>query len=890
MRALDIVLDVLRAAGLRIRALVRRDRVWHELDDEIRFHIEMETERYVRVGHDLRSARRMALRRFGGVERYKEQSREAWGTLVVEETMQDIKYGLRMLRKYPVFSGVAVLTLALGIGAVTALYSVVDSVLLEPLPFDEPDELVLLWTENQAEGQSRYFVSPQDFGDWREMNRTFEGMAAFWPTPVALTELAGDPLRVSAVFTTENYFTVLGAEPILGRAFGPGDGPGSQQVVILSQGLWERAFGADPGVVGSTVVLDGQALEIIGVMGMRQTYPESAELWTNMTWPMTIQSRIARWMSAIGRLGDGVPIERAREDMATIALRLGETHPHDTGWGVTMAPLEDEIIGDARSALWVLLGATGFILLIACANVANLLLSKAEVRSREVAVRRAFGAGRGRIARQLFTESLVLAGFGAAAGLGLAWAGVRALRAVGPSMVPRVADVQVDGTVLLIVTAASVVTGLLFGLAPVLRILGDDTYGAIREGSRGTRGVRKARLQSSFVMTQLALAAVLAIGAGLLVRSFGELRAVDTGFSAGGRLSFELDLNQVVAQDDQAVIRFYQEFVERLAAAPGVSTVGMASTLPLGGEVLDYNQPFQIIDRDSGGDETRAFYRHVSPDFFAAMGTPLVSGRGLEATDILDAPGAVVINEAMARRYWPGEDPVGDRVTAIRYRWGPLGAVLLDEAEIVGVVKDIKYDGLREGTAPAMYFSYLQAPMRRMTVVVRSAGDPATLLPVARSELAAIDPTLPVSNVRTLDEVMDRATATERFSMTLLGLLGGLALTLAAIGVYGVLSYAVEQRVPEVGIRMALGATAREVSGLILRDGLRVIVPGLALGVVVALLLAGVLSGQLFGVSPRDPKVIGGVVAVLATVAVAASWIPARRATRVDPVVAMRNE
>jgi predicted permease len=704
------------------------------------------------------------------------------GIQTVEDMVQDLKYALRIMVKSPMFSGIAILTLALGIGAVTAIYSVVDAVLMEPLPFDEPDEIVLLWTQNRDEGQEAYFVSPQDFGDWREMNSSFEGMAAFWPTPSAITQADGTPARVASVYTTEHFFDVMGAAPLMGRTFGPDDGPGSQVVTVLSQGLWEQRFGADPTIVGRTVNIDGEPIEVIGVLRAEHRYPEQADLWINMTWPMSIQSRGARWMSAVGRLETGVPLERAQSDMSTVAARLAETHQGDVGWGVTMARLTDHVVGDTRAALWILLGSTAFILLIACANVANLLLSRAEVRSREIAVRTAFGAGRMRIAKQLMVESLMLATLGAVLGLGLAWVGIRALAVVAPASLPRSAVVSLDGTVLLTTLAATLVTGMLFGLAPIVRILRGDMAGAIRDGARGSRSASKVRMQSAFVVGQIALAAVLVIGAGLLVRSFASLRAIDTGFQAGGVLTFELDLNSEQAETDQDVSAFYQAFMQSLETAPGVVAVGASSSLPLG-ERVDYNQPFQIVDRPTqDAEELRANYRQVTPGFFEAMETPLLYGRSFNDLDVLDGAGVAIINEALAERFWPGQDPVGQRLNHGTWRIGPLGAILHAESEIVGVVADVKYDGLKSVSQPSIYHSYLQAPMRRMNVTVRTSGDPASLVPVVRQALADLDSTMPLAGVQTMEDVLDTAMSRDRFSMLLLSIFGLVALALGRAG------------------------------------------------------------------------------------------------------------
>ncbi len=875
---------------LRLRSLARRDRVEEELDEEVRFHIEMETERLLRRGVPPQEARRRALVAFGGVERFKEQSREARGTRHLEVTVQDVRYALRALRKNPLFTVVAVLTLALGIGGVTAIFSVVRAVLLEPLPFKDPDQLALLWTHNPEEGQDRYFVSPQDFGDWREQATTFSGMSAYWPTTGTLTGVDEVAQQITQVFTTENYFDVLGVPPLLGRTFGAGDGPGSTQVVILSEALWRSSFGADPAVVGRDITIDGSNFQVVGVVADRQRWPAEADLWINMNWPMTIQGRIARWMSVVGRLEPGAGVERARADMAAVATRLGEIHEEDRGWGVAVEGLADTVVGSTRSALWILLASTAFILLIACANVANLLLSRAEVRAREVAVRQAFGAGRRRIARQLLTESLVLATLGGVAGLGLAWAGIAALRRIAPAGLPRVDEVGLNGGILLAVVGATLLTGLLFGLAPVVRILGPGSFSALREGARGTRGVRGIRLQNAFVVAQLALAVILVVGAGLLVRSFMQLRAVDTGFRADGLLTLQLDVSQGAAEEDQGVIDFYDRYLARVREIPGVRSAAAVSTLPLG-EGLDYSQPFSIVDDPTQpGQERRAFFRHASPEVFETLGTPLDEGRTLQAADRLDAPGAVVVNEAMARRFFPGEDPVGHRLAGLAYRWGPLGAVLMSEAEIVGVVKDMPYEGIRTPAQPAFYFSFRQGPMRRMTVLLRTDGDPLTLVDGARAALAEVNPQVAMSRVRAMHDVVGDAMARDRFSTLLLVAFGVMALVLAAVGVYGVLAYAVAQRSSELGIRMALGASAADVRRMVLREGGAVAGLGLLLGLAAALLLAGFLSSQLYGVGPRDPVVYGIVTSVLAAVAVVASLVPALRATRVDPVTAMRGE
>jgi predicted permease len=636
-------------------------------------------------------------------------------------------------------------------------------------------------------------------------------------------------------------------------------------------------------------------MSVIGVVRPEQTFPADADMWINMTWSMQIQSRIARWMSAVGRLADGRDLDAARADMVAVAGRIAQANPDtNQGWTVTMERLQDELVGDTRTALLVLLGATGLILLIACANVANLLLSRSEVRAREISVRVAFGAGRGRLVRQLITESLVLSGAGALFGLALAQLGVKVLLGLAPVSLPRAEAVTLDGTVLAVVALVSIVTGVLFGLAPIVHLLRSEVHSIIREGTRSTAAGHRHRVQNTFVVAQFAMALMLVVGAGLLTRSFQNLLSVDPGFVSSGVLSAELDLSTSVAEDDRAVMDFYEQFERRLADLPGVLAVGDASSLPLG-EDLDYQLAFRVLDVEIAREvEPRAWLRPVSPGFFAAMRTPIVSGRGFTDMDRVDAPGAVLVNEAMARQFFPDEDPVGARLGDMRQRWGPLGAIHIAgdirESEIVGVVKDVKYDGLRSDAAPTIYFSGLQSSIRRRTIVVRSAGSTGVLLPAIRQELASMNPSVALTRVRTMDDVLGAAQSRDRFSTLLLSLFGVVALVLAAVGVYGVLAYSVEQRAGEVGIRMALGADRSAVRAMVLRDGLRLVLVGLGVGVIGALALSGILASQLFGVNPKEPAVYGAVAAALLAVGLLASWVPAWRATRVDPVVAMRAE
>ena len=892
---IERLLDRLRSVWLRVNTLMRPDAAWRDLDEEMRFHVQMEADRLRRNGAPPKEARRQAMILFGGMNRFNDETREARGTKFMEDVMQDLKYAIRMIFKNPGFSAVAIITLALGIGANTAIYTVVKAVLLDPLPFDDPEDLTLLWTQNNAQNQTKYMVSPMDFDDWRTMNATFESMAGYWPTTGTVTELDGNPTRVRVVYTTEDFFDVMGANALSGRTFTSDDGPGSVAVAVLSHGFWQRRFGGDPSVVGQAMTLDGGPIEIIGVLREEHTFPDNTDVWLNMTWTMQIQSRGARWMSAVGRLAQGKDLSAARADMIGVATRIEQANPESNrGWTVTMQSLHAEMVGDTRQALLVLLGATGLILLIACANVANLLLSRSEVRAREIALRVAFGAERGRLVRQLVTESLVLAGAGALLGVGLAMVGIRVLLGLAPVALPRGDAITLDGAVLGVVAAVSILTGILFGLAPIVRLLGSDVHTAIRDGARSTAGASKSRVQSVFVIAQFAMALMLVVGAGLLVRSFENLRTVDIGFVPEGVLTVELDVSTAIASTNQEVIDFYEQFERRISELPGVVAVGDASTLPLG-EPLDYNQVIAFVDREIALElDPRAYLRPVSPGFFTAMRTPIVAGRDFTMADRVDAPGVVLINEAMAEQFFTGEDPLGKKIGNMQTCLGPLGCIHvaggIQESEIIGVVHDMRYDGLRTEPTPAIYFSGLQSSVKRRTISIRTTGSTATLLPAVRQELASMNPSVALTNVQTLEDIVAVAQSRDRFSTLLLSMFGIVALLLASVGVYGVLSYTVAQRRAELGIRMALGADGADVRSMVLGDGLRLVLIGLAVGVVGAISLSGLLSSQLYGVDPREPLIYAAVTSTLLVVGLIACFIPAWRATRVNPVTAMRAE
>ncbi len=807
--------------------------------------------------------------------------------------MQDFKYAFRMMRMNPVFSAAAILTLALGIGASTALFSVVNGVLLSPLPFANGHELALVWTANRSLDQDHYLVSPQDFGSWTEQQQTFDGLAAYWRNRVTVSRADGDPTAMQSVLVSANFFEIMDVKPRVGRLFAASDGiPGQSSVAVLSHDIWQRMYGGDPAIVGRAIEVDGQPIEVVGVLEPGAEWPRDGEVWTSINFPWTIMSREARWLTAIGRVSDGGSLEAAQADMDQITTRLGQEFPGtNAGWSTELESLTHSIVGDTRRSLMLLLGATGLVLLIACANVSNLLLSRSEARSQEIAVRTAFGAGRARLARQLLTESMVMAGVGALLGVGLAYVGLRALVAVAPVGIPRLESVAIDGTVLAVAAGVTLLSVAIFGLAPLVKLLRPHLGTSIKEGARGSRGPRGSSLQSALVVTQLSLAVPVVVGAGLLVQSFENLSSSDPGFVASdAKLTFELELTQSSYPEDTDVMQFYDRFITNLRDQPRVLAATMVSSLPLQ-ENRDFFQNFTTLDQAMDADaDMRAYYRQVDAQFFEVMGTRVIDGRGFNAFDRMEAEGVAVINESLARLYWGEDSPVGQRLGNTRYQFGPLGSTFKDEVQIVGVVADVKFEGLRSEANPAIFMPYSQTSIRRMTIVAEGIGGTDGVLSAARTVLRGLDPSLAVSTVVPIERVMAAALSYDRFSMLLLGTFGVVALVLAAIGIYGVLAYGVERRVREVGIRIALGASGRAVLKLVMLDGVRMTLLGLAVGLGATFALSGAISSQLFGVGARDPAIYLGVAGALGAVAVLASFVPARRATRISPITALRQE
>jgi putative ABC transport system permease protein len=869
-----------------IRRLIHRRSAEQELDEEIRAHLEMEVERNVADGMSPEDARLAARRSFGSVALATEDSRSMWGLGSLEVLWQDLRYGLRMLLKNPGFTTVAVLTLALGIGANTAIFSVVNAVLLRPLPYDEPERLVWLWdTQPQLPTAP---ASLPDFLDWKEQNRSFEQLAAFQSGNMFLN--TGDGTRDTPVgLVTPETFALFRAPPILGRAFTAEETlPGRSRVTVLSYALWRNRFGSDPNVIGRTVELSGAAHTVIGVMPAGFSFPNQAELWRPLPIDPAKLDRGPHYLRVVGRLKPEVTQAQAQAEMSAIAARLAQQYPEKiAGHGVKLEPLRDVIVGDIGSALFILLGAVGFVLLIACANVANLLLARVGARQKEIAVRIALGASRLRILRQLLTESLMLAVGGGAAGLLIAVWGVRWLVSFGPETIPRVREIAVDPFMAGFTLLISVATGALFGLAPALQVSRPVFADAFKESGRASAGVQRNRLRSALVVGEVALSLVLLIGAGLMIRSFAKLSQVDPGFNPARALTIGVTLLRNKYPDDERVASSYAQLLERAAATPGVVSVGAISELPIaGGNTSDY---FTIEGRPPVAKEAQPIteYRIVTPRYFEAMGIPLLAGRDFAETDTKRAPNVAVINEIFAQRHFTGENPLGQRIRLQGQERDPL--------LIVGVVGNVQDFNLDEPPRPEAYVPFLQDPLsetyqRSMTIVARAKADPGAVAGSLRAALTSMDKSLPVYALKPMTEYLRDSLARQRFNLILLSVFGGVALALAAVGVYGVISYGVAQRTHEIGIRLALGAKRRDVLKLILTQGLMLILLGVVIGLGATFVVTRWMETLLFGVRPTDPLTFAGIALLLIFIALLACWIPARRAAKVDPMTALKCE
>ena len=809
----------------------------------------------------------------------------------METLWQDLRYALRMLFKNPGFTAVAVLTLALGIGANTAIFSVINTVLLRPLPYKEADRLVMVWEDGTRAGYPRDTPAAANYVDWRDQNQVFEGMAAMADQSFNLTGI-GEPERIEGRRVSANLFTLLGVEPQLGRAFSPEeDQPGNNRVVILSHGLWQRRFGSDMNITEKTLTLNGDSYMVIGVMPPEFQFPRrEVEMWVPIAFTsQQAANRNSHYLQVVARTRPGVTVEQAQAEMDTIAARLQQQYPDsNTDLGATVVPLHEHVAGDIKPALLVLLAAVGFVLLIACANVANLLLARAAVRQKEIAIRIALGARRLRLIRQLLTESVLLAAIGGAVGLTLALLGVSLLRAFIPENISQARAITIDSTVLGFTLLVSLLTGLIFGLVPALQASSFNLNETLKEGGRdSSSGNRGARIRGALVIAEVAVSLILLIGAGLLINSFLRLRNVDPGFRAENLLTMQIVLP--VQRYPNAARRtvFYDELIRRAEALPGVRSAAVTNWIPLvrQGDSIGFN----IEGRpDPGrGQMPTVVTRVVNPGYFETMGIRVIAGRQLGDQDRDNSPNVTVISETMARRYWPGEDPIGKRITP----GSPNSSNPDDWITIIGVANDVRQFELNADPKPQMYLSYQQAGFfAPRHLVVSTTVEPRSLADTVRKTVWEIDKDQPVSNISTMEDVLAESIARQRFSMLLLGIFATVAMILAAVGIYGVMSYSVAQRTQEIGVRLALGAQTRDVLKLVIGQGMRLTLAGLAVGLIAAFALTRLIESLLFGVSATDPVTFAAISLVLMGVALVACWVPARRAARVDPIVALKYE
>lgn len=813
----------------------------------------------------------------------------------------DLRFAARQLIRQPAFTLFAVLTLALGIGANTAIFSVINTVLLKPLPYRDPDRIVMLWTDNPSMklGFPELPPTPPDLLEWREQAKSFEQIAGFRPRTADLAEF-GDPERVGGVQTTANFFSVLGIQPKHGRLFTPEEErDGAAKVAVISHALWQRRFGGDLGVLGKRVSINRGTHEIIGVMPAGFHFPRGPEMpaaygllaktdvWTPYAEPAKYwQDHSSRDYVAMGRLKPDVTVGQAQAEMVAIAARQAAAYPAShTGWTVNLRALSRQVAGGTRPVLLALLGAVAFVLLIACANVANLLLCRSAGRRKEMAVRAAIGAGRARVIRQLLTESVLLAALGGVAGLLLGALGLKLILAISPANIPRLHETSLEGSVLVFTVLVSLATGILFGLAPAWSTSRANLAEVLNSGARGGAVAGRPRAHALLVTGEIAMVVVLLVGAGLMIQSFLHLQAVDPGFKPQQVLAFDVSLFGDRYQGDERVIQFHQQVRERLAALPGVRSVAAISSLPLGGsENLGFLQ-VEGAPPVVPGQEPAAEDRKVTPGYFAALGITFTRGRDFTAQDGPNQPRVCIVNEALAREHFLGTDPLGKRIRlGGPNEPGPL-------VTIVGVTRNVRGASLETRSRAQVCFPLAQAPQNEMTIVVRGeAGGAESLERSIRAALKAIDPALPPANFRAMENLVVNALARPRFGTSLLGAFAAIALILTLIGLYGVVAYAASQRTREIGIRMALGAKAGDVLALIIRQGMKPALIGLAIGIAGALAATRLLATQLYDIKATDPVTFAGVGAFLLLTTLAACWVPARRATRVDPMVALRQE
>jgi predicted permease len=889
-----------------IRNLFRRERVARELDLEVRSYADLLEEENMSQGMSPEEARRAARMEMGGPEQIKEEVRAARPGAWIATVWQDLRSGARMLRRNPGFTATAIMTLALGIGANTAIFSVVRAVLLSSLPYRQPDRLVKIWGQLPGEGIPRNWLSDPEFLELADTNQSFEKVAAYYANSGAnLGSDQAEPQRITRGGATWTLFPLLGVQPILGRTFSAEeDQPGHDQVSVISYGLWRSFFAGDPNVVGKTMRMNNRQSTVIGVL------PEGFDFaGTNQVWVPLALDRIhpngrgAHSWSAIGRLKPGISVAQASADMARFAQQLARQYPDyyqkSSGWGVIVVPLREELVAQIRPALLILMAATEIVLLIACANIANLLLARSSAREKEMAVRASLGAGQGRMIRQLLTESLLLSLLGCAAGLVFGELGMMAIRGLHAEILPRVGKVELDATVLWFTLAVAVLTGLLFGLAPAIHISRPRLHDTMKEAGRdGSGGRRGQRMRNALVISEIAFSLLLVTGAGLTIRSFYRLLRVDPGFRTDHILTMRMTLPSITYPTGPAVPQFFNQLLGRIRAKPGVERAGAISQLPMGGVrssgsvyVENSNEP--VLQRTPlfpyGYIETDQIF--ATPGYFETMKTPLVTGRLFSDGDTAASTAVAIVDAKFAANVWPGQNPLQKRV-CINFTSDAKNP-LPEWTTVVGVVAHVHNDSLEEEGRGQAYFPQTQDPFgdsRGMFVAIRTAYDPVALANAVRAQVLAIDRSEPLYAVHTMDEVVAASVEQPRLSLDLLGLFAGVAFVLAAIGVYGVIAFTVSQRKHELGIRMALGAQSWDIRRMVVGQGAWLALAGVALGLAAALYLARFMAPLLYGIETRDPLTFAVVPVLLTAVTLAASWIPAVRATRVNPIETLRHQ
>ena len=873
--------DLLR----RWRALTHKDELDQELDEELRFHLDRLIERNVKHGMTPEDARYEALKSFSRVDQSKEECRDARGVGFVENVLRDVSYSVRTLLKNYAFTFVVVVTLALGIGANTAIFSFANGILLRPLPYPQSERLAVIDETALKQGMESMAVSFPNFLDWREQNTVFQDIGIYWSSERFTLTGGGEPIELRGSFISHGLFEILRVSPQLGRTFTANeDRPDEDAVVILGHNLWQRNFGGDANIIGRKIVLSNRARTVVGVMPAGFRFPEVSELWAPIALTPEMFTRTDHGLLAIARLQNGVSFQEAQAEMTNIAARIEQQHPvTNEGLGVRVTSLHKTLTGDYREALLILLGVVGCVLLVACVNVANLMLARATARQKEFALRAALGASRWRIMRQLLVESLVLSVIGGALGFVLSIWALRLLLTAIPIQLPFWMNFSVDLRVLGFTAAITLLTGLMFGAVPALQTSRVDLNDTLKEGGRGSSGVR-SRARSLLVVTEIALSLVVLVGAGLMIQSFLRLKRVNIGLDAQNVLSAGVSLPRAKYTEGDQRATFFKQLLERLRNLPGVEAASATATLPLGGDDWGRSLTVDGFPVLPLGQAPSIQHTVVSPDYFRTMGIPLLSGRDFNDADAKGSPDVTIIDERLAREYWPNESPIGKRV-----RFGPP-----EDNEpwhtIVGVVATVRHQRIQEDTRKSVYLPHQKIPVRGLALVVRTTSSPPEFVGAIRREVAQLDPDLPVSEVLTMDEVVAESIWQPRLYATLFGAFAGGALLLALIGIYGVMAYLVQTRTHEIGVRMALGATTRDVFKLIVGRGMKLTAVGVLIGVGGAIALTRLMRSLLFNTSATDPVTFIFISLLLSLAAFLACYIPARRAAKVDPLVALRYE